>query len=117
MQPIKDPSEKAQEDLFRTRLDQILNKEHPVFRLSRLVDWSVFEKEFGGLFVPDTGRPGLSTRLMVGLHYLKHLYDASDEGVVEMFLENPYWQYFWAVVKKFVSEPVIIFTHPVQNAC
>jgi IS5 family transposase len=94
MQPIKDPSEKSQEDLFRTRLDQILNKEHPVFRLAQSVDWSVFEKEFGGLFVPDTGRPGLPTRLMVGLHYLKHLYDASDEGVVEMFLENPYWQYF-----------------------
>lgn len=94
MQPIKDPSEKSQEDLFRTRLDHILNKEHPVFRLAQSVDWPVFEKEFGGLFVPDTGRPGLPTRLMVGLHYLKHLYDASDEGVVEMFLENPYWQYF-----------------------
>ena len=94
MQPIKDPTEKTQEDLFRTRLDQILDKKHPIFQLAHSVDWAVFEREFGGLFVPDTGRPGLPTRLMVGLHYLKHLYDASDEGVVEMFLENPYWQYF-----------------------
>lgn len=85
---------RPQEDLFRTRLDQILNKEHPVFRLAQSIDWAMFEREFGGLFVPDMGRPGLPTRLMVGLHYLKHLYDASDEGVVEMFLENPYWQYF-----------------------
>lgn len=94
MQPIKDPSGKIQEDLFRTRLDQILNKTHPVFQLAQSIDWPMFEKEFGTLFVPDIGRPGLQTRLMVGLHYLKHLYDASDEGVVDMFLENPYWQYF-----------------------
>lgn len=94
MQPIQDPSEKTQEDLFRTRLDQILNKTHPIFQLAQSIDWTTFEEEFGGLFVSDTGRPGLPTRLMVGLHYLKHLYDASDEGVVEMFLENPYWQYF-----------------------
>ena len=33
-------------------------------------------------------------RLLVGLHYLKHLYDVSDERVVAGFLENPYWQYF-----------------------
>jgi len=85
MQPIKDPSGKSQEDLFRTRLDQILDKKHPVFRLAQSVDWLVFEREFGDLFVTDMGRPGLPTRLMVGLHYLKHLYDASDEGVVAMF--------------------------------
>jgi IS5 family transposase len=33
-------------------------------------------------------------RLLVGLHYLKHLYDVSDERVVAGFVENPYWQYF-----------------------
>ena len=31
---------------------------------------------------------------MVGLHYLKHLCDQSDESVVEGFIENPYWQFF-----------------------
>ena len=67
MQPIKDLSEKSQEDLFRTRLDQILNKTHPVFRLAQSIDWPMFEREFGALFVPDTGRPGLPTRLMVGV--------------------------------------------------
>ena len=30
----------------------------------------------------------------MGLHYLKHTYNESDESVVERFLENPYWQYF-----------------------
>jgi IS5 family transposase len=31
---------------------------------------------------------------MVGLHYLKHTYDLSDEDVVARWIENPYWQYF-----------------------
>jgi IS5 family transposase len=30
---------------------------------------------------------------MVGLHYLKHLYQLSDEDVVQQWVENPYWQY------------------------
>ncbi|EKP12135.1 transposase PF05598 domain protein [Leptospira borgpetersenii str. Noumea 25] len=38
-------------------------------------------------------RPGLRIRLLVGLHYLKHAYNVSDEKVVECYLENPYWQY------------------------
>ncbi|MCU0538205.1 MAG: transposase [Hydrococcus sp. Prado102] len=40
------------------------------------------------------GRPSLPVRLMVGLHYLKALYDESDESLVQKWTENPYWQYF-----------------------
>jgi transposase, IS5 family len=40
------------------------------------------------------GRPALATRLVVGLHYLKYLYNVSDEVVVASWVENPYWQYF-----------------------
>jgi IS5 family transposase len=32
--------------------------------------------------------------LLVGLHYLKHAYNVSDETVVAQFVENGYWQYF-----------------------
>ncbi|GHU06054.1 IS5 family transposase [Alphaproteobacteria bacterium] len=31
---------------------------------------------------------------MVGMHYLKHMFDLSDEVLVERWVENPYWQYF-----------------------
>ena len=31
---------------------------------------------------------------MVGLHYLKHAFNESDETVVERWVENPYWQHF-----------------------
>lgn len=84
----------SREDLFRSRLDSIINMYHPLVKLSQKINWSYLEEEYGALYVADTGRPGLPTRLMAGLHYLKHTYDVSDEGVVEGFLENPYWQYF-----------------------
>ena len=81
-------------DLFRSQLSQIINLEHRLCRLSRQIDWTVFEDEYGALYAAGGGRPGLPTRLMVGLHYLKYLYNESDESVVDRWLENPYWQYF-----------------------
>jgi len=83
-----------QGDLFRSRLDQFLNRQHPLFKLANSIDWSVFEKEFGSLYVENVGRPGLPIRLMVALHYLKHAFNVSDETVVAQFIENGYWQYF-----------------------
>jgi transposase, IS5 family len=84
----------SQGDLFRAHLDQVLNREHPLCVLANQMDWSIFEQEFGPLYVEGFGRPGLPIRLVVGLHYLKYAYNESDESVVERFLENPYWQYF-----------------------
>jgi IS5 family transposase len=92
MKPKK-PKHQDQADLFRSRLDQILDHKHPLFVLSDQIDWTVFENKFGKLYA-DRGRPALPTRLMVGLHYLKHAFDESDESVVARLLENPYWQYF-----------------------
>ena len=91
MQPKKQYEEP---DLFRSHLEQILNRKHPLFVLANQIEWSCFEQAFGSTYVEDVGRPGIPTRLMVGLHYLKHTFNESDETVVERFLENPYWQYF-----------------------
>jgi IS5 family transposase len=84
----------GQRDLFRSRLEQMINRKHPLCRLAGEIEWGVFEEEFGVLYVEKVGRPGLPIRLMVGLQYLKYTYNESDESVVERFLENPYWQYF-----------------------
>jgi len=92
MQPKQRSSDQG--DLFRSRLDQILNRQHPLFKLADSIDWSVFEREFGSLYVENVGRPGLPIRLMVALHYLKHAFNVSDENVVVQFIENGYWQYF-----------------------
>jgi len=81
-------------DLFTSRLDQILNTRHPLFILAHQIDWSYFEEKFKTTYVEDWGRPGNPIRLMVGLHYLKHTFNESDESVLARFLENPYWQYF-----------------------
>ncbi|MHC1697065.1 MAG: hypothetical protein AB9919_03160 [Geobacteraceae bacterium] len=77
-----------QGDLFLSRLDQILNRRHPLYRLADSIVWSVFDKDFGTLYVEKVGRSGLPTRLLVGLHYLKHAYNVSDENVVERPLER-----------------------------
>ena len=40
------------------------------------------------------GAPAKEIRLMVGLKYLKYMYNESDEMMVQKFVENPYYQYF-----------------------
>lgn len=72
----------------------MIDMEHPLVRLSTRIHWPMLEKRLGEVYIPDKGRPALPTRLMAGLHYLKGMFKLSDEGVVEGFLENPYWQYF-----------------------
>lgn len=83
-----------QMELFKTPLTRIINIKHPLYILAVKIQWSEFDKAFGPLYCEGKGRPGNPTRLMVGLHYLKHTYNLSDEEVVLQWLENPYWQYF-----------------------
>jgi len=79
---------------FQARLDQFLDPKHPLFKLARQIDWNYFDREFGSFYSDETIRPGAPTRLLVGLIYLKHVYNETDESVVEEWIENPYWQYF-----------------------
>jgi IS5 family transposase len=92
MKPKKQETS-ACDDLFRMRLEQILDQRHTLYRLAGKVDWNAVEARFGGLYAEE-GRPGIPIRLMVGLHYLKHAFDESDETVVARWVENPYWQHF-----------------------
>ena len=62
--------------IFETPLDQIINMKHPLVLLAGQFNWSSLEEAFGKLYVPHWGRPGLPTRLMVGLHYLKYAYNS-----------------------------------------
>ena len=88
------PKATPSEDLFRARLSNQLDLKHPLIRLAGLIEWESFETEFGALYHATLGRPGKPTRLMVGLSYLKHSYNLSDEQVCERWVENPYWQFF-----------------------
>ncbi len=90
----KEPEPSPSFDLFRNRLDNLLDQRHELYRLSDLIDWNSFDMAFGELYCPDNGCPAKATRLMVGLQYLKHLYGLSDDEVVKRWVENPYWQHF-----------------------
>jgi IS5 family transposase len=82
------------EKLFEHRLDEIINMDHSLVKLSQLIDWSVFEREWAGYFPSKRGRPATPARMVAGLLYLQHIFDYSDELLVETWVENPYWQYF-----------------------
>jgi IS5 family transposase len=82
-----------QQDMFRNRLVNILNHRHELYRLGELIDWEVFERELGKLYAEE-GRPGIPIRLLVGLTYLSHAFNTSDEETVRRWVENPYHQYF-----------------------
>jgi IS5 family transposase len=88
------PSEPKTDDLFRSRLDAILDARHELVRLSKLIDWARFDQAFGELYAAQKGRPALPTRLMVGLHLLQHAKGLSDDAVCAAWLENPYYQFF-----------------------
>lgn len=83
-----------QNELFRSRLDSIIDLNKPLCVLSTKINWSALEELFSKYYSKDFGRPSKSIRLMVSLLILKHLYNMSDESVVERWSENPYWQYF-----------------------
>jgi transposase, IS5 family len=87
--------ESGQRDLFKARLDQIVDMSHPLAKLARAVDWAFLERSFGEVYNDGPGQPPLPTRLMAGLAILKHTHDLSDEVVLcECWIENPYYQLF-----------------------
>jgi hypothetical protein len=67
-------SEDKQNRLFQNRLENIIDTGHNLARLSGQIDWRFLENKFGEVYIPDKGRPGLPTRLMAGLHYLKGMF-------------------------------------------
>jgi transposase, IS5 family len=86
--------ETGEQDLFRSRLDQIIDLRHPLVKLSRAVDWAFLERTFGEAYTNGPGQPPLPTRLMAGLIILKYTHNLSDEALCERWVENPYYQYF-----------------------
>ena len=90
----REPRESGQHDMFRSRLDQILDMGHEKVILSDKIDWQFLSDRMGGVYTDGPGHPPLSNRLMAGLHILKYAEDLSDDEVCARWLENPYYQYF-----------------------
>ena len=92
MRPKK-PETTGSTDLFRARLDQIINLKHELAQLAGKIDWDWIDGEIAPLY-SDKGRPGIGTRFAIGLLLLKHIYGLSDEGACDRWVHDPYFQYF-----------------------
>ena len=90
----KEHRESGEQDLFRSRLDQIIDMNHALVKLAGSVDWRFLENRLGAAYSDKPGHPPLPTRLMAGLAILKHMHDLSDEALCDRWVENPYFQFF-----------------------
>ena len=86
--------ESGEQDLFRSRLDQIIDMSHQLVKLSATINWAHLEKVCGQAYRDGPGMPPLPTRMMAGLAILKYTFNLSDEMVCERWVESPYFQYF-----------------------
>src|SRR5215468_10503826 len=74
--------ETSEQDLFRSRLDQIIDMKHALVKLARAIDWGFLEQTFGAVYTDKPGQPPLPTRLMARIAILKHTYDLFRRGFV-----------------------------------
>jgi IS5 family transposase len=107
-------------DFFRARLDAMIDLRHPLAVLATRLPWAQIEANLAPVFahrnragkvvegfdlfgptqalsgggVSPAGRPRLGIRLMVALLYLKHAYNLSDDGVIERWAQDVYFQFF-----------------------
>ena len=85
--------DKDQRELFRTRLEDLINPSHELVLLATAIDWQYFEKEFKSYYSAK-GAPSVPIRTMVGCLLLKHLYNLGDERIPEYWVRDVYFQYF-----------------------
>src|SRR5712675_735785 len=81
--------EGGEQDLFRSRLDQIIDMTHALVKLARTIDWRFLEDKFGAVYTDKPGQPPLPTRLMAGLAILKHSYESFRRGFVRSLGGEP----------------------------
>src|SRR5665647_904229 len=88
MRPKK-PETTRSDDLFRARLDQIINLKHELAQLAGQIDWDFIDGEIAPLY-SDKGRPGIPTRFafdcLCGVL-------ASTRGLVQPRVRPPRWHW------------------------
>ena len=47
--------EAGEQDLFRSRLDQIIDMQHALVKLSRAIDWRSWKRRFGAVYTDGPG--------------------------------------------------------------
>lgn len=92
MRPRK-PGKADHDDLFRARLDQIINMRHELVLLADKIDWDWLDEQVAPYF-SDHGRPAEPVRFMLGMFLLKATYGLADEQLWNRWVHDPYFQYF-----------------------
>jgi IS5 family transposase len=90
---VRSESPDQNQSILFNDLKDLLDPKDPLYRLTAKVPWAEIEAHYAPLY-SHTGRPAKPARLMVSLLMLKHLFDLSDEQVVDRWRQNPYYQYF-----------------------
>ena len=75
MKPKTSQSEGHQLESGAVLLESFINMKEELVILGNAINWKHFCEKFGKSFHESQGRPGLPTRLMVGLTYLKYLHN------------------------------------------
>ena len=89
-----DASKPVQANLFKVMLRDLVFERHELVLLEKAIDWKRFEKVLEPAYCENNGRPSIPVRMMVGLTFLKYMFDLSDQEVLDNWVENPYWQHF-----------------------
>jgi transposase, IS5 family len=87
------PQDSGVEELFRSKLKNIINRRHELVRLGELIDWARLEAHFVPYY-REAGRLGCRSDWWWELHLLKHIERLSDEAVCERWERDPYMQFF-----------------------
>lgn len=92
---MREKPESTQQNCFDFYpIKEQINLQHPLVKLSSLINWSAIEEDCASLFPSKKGRPATPAKLVAGLLYLQHISGLSDEATVWAWVENIYWQYF-----------------------
>ena len=80
-------------DMFDVPMKQYIDIKHEFVLVGDEIDWQKLESSFKSYY-SDKGRPGIPVRKVAGLQLLKDRFNTSDEKALDIWMENPYWQYF-----------------------
>src|SRR2546428_14053107 len=89
MQP-RERRETSEQDLFRSRLDQIIDMKHALVKLGRAIDWRFLEDTFGAVDTDKPGPPPLPTRLMAGVVVHHDPYDPFRQALWHRRVGQPH---------------------------
>ncbi|MCL2040853.1 MAG: hypothetical protein FWG84_02280 [Bacteroidales bacterium] len=76
--------DRNQREIFRTRLEDLIDPHHSLALLANAIDWKYFEDEFKPYY-SDRGAPSVPIRTMVDIQLPKELaYDRGGKGKSEI---------------------------------